>query len=155
MEANTVDTPTLTATPGSHSVLSSTPLRLVFGLCLLSFLPEICWAVGLGLESARHGLWPNFWRIVTGIVFTSTLILSPIATFGALILTLIAGRFKQVASGVLLAMWLLIAVAAGAEIAHLHGYIGLQKRMPLQGDGPSNVTGLRAPNPAAIATFKA
>jgi hypothetical protein len=140
---NTAPNATLGATPGSHNVLSSTPLRLVFTLCLLSFLPEICWAVGLGLESARHGLWPNFWQVTTGIVFTITLFLSTVATFGALVLTLISGRFKQVGGGTLLAMWLLIAIAAAAEVAHLHGYIGLKKRIPQQVEAPATVTGLQ------------
>ncbi len=131
-------------TPGSHSVLSSTPLRIVFGLCLLAFLPEICWAIGLGLESARQGLWPSFWRITTGIVFTVTLFLSPLATLGALVVTVIASRFREVKMGVLALMWLLVLSAGAAEIAHLHGYIGLKKRMPVEVP-PSNVTQLLSP----------
>src|SRR5437588_6336837 len=120
--------------PVSHNTLSSTPLRLVIALCLIAFLPEICWALGLGLESARHGLWPNFWKVATGLVFTATLIITPFTTFAAILLTVIAGRFKQVATGVLVVMWVLILCAAAAEGGQLHGYIGLKKRIPATTD---------------------
>src|SRR5437016_6842205 len=131
--------------PVAHNTLSSTPLRLVFGLCLIAFLPELCWAMGLGLESARHGLWPNFWKVATGLVFTATLIITPFTTFAAILLTVIAGRFKQVATGVLVLMWALILCAAAAEVGHLHGYIGFKKRVPGRTELAPNVTELSRP----------
>ena len=141
-QAETASASLASSNPVSHNTLSSTPLRLVIGLCLISFLPEICWSVGLGLESARQGLWPNFWRIATGIVFTATLVISPITTFAAIMLTFIAGRFKQLATGLLVIMWALILCAAAAEVGHLHGYIGFKKRVPERTELPANVTEL-------------
>ena len=144
METGSVGIPSNTS-PVSHNTLSSTPLRLVIGLCLIAFLPEICWALGLGLESARHGLRPNCWKVATGLVFTATLIIPPFTTFAAIQLTVIAGRFKQVAMGVLVLMWALILCASAAEVGHLHGYIGFKKRVPGRTELAPNVTELSRP----------
>src|SRR5438067_11487460 len=150
METGSVGIPSNTS-PVSHNTLSSTPLRLVIGLCLIAFLPEICWALGLGLESARHGLWPNFWKVATGLVFTATLIIIPFTTFAAILLTVIAGRFKQVATVTLALMWALILLAAAAEVGHLHGYIGLKKRIPATADIPVQTELIRSSCGASIA----
>jgi hypothetical protein len=117
------------STPASNGVLTSTPLRLVIALCLLSLLPEFCWMIGLGLESGNQGFWPTFWRAINDVVFVASLFITPLATLVAIALTVVSMRFRRVSGGALVVMWLFILLAGTVEIAHLHGYIGLKKRM--------------------------
>jgi hypothetical protein len=104
-------------------------LRLVLTLCLFSLLPEFIWMIGLGLETGNQGFWPAFWRGVNDVVFVTSLFITPLATLVAIALTVVSTRFRRVSGGVLVIMWLSILLASAVEIAHLHGYIGLKKRM--------------------------